>query len=163
MIGEIKRRELAARPRQQKHQTPTSLSRLGDARARAGRAGVGSLWPVGSPVRHGLPQLGYLLRCVFLTSHEPLHPRVLPSCQPYSPTPGPGLVGWSPTLRTPGLQMLVGWSRTSRTRVTVGHAVTVVTAPSPGTPARLTGHCDPRDAISGWTVVRRWIWEPEEA
>ena len=68
MIGEIKRRELAARPRQQKHQTPTSLSRLGDARARAGRAGVGSLWPVGSPVRHGLPQLGYLLRCVFLTS-----------------------------------------------------------------------------------------------
>ena len=93
----------------------------------------------------------------------PQHPRVLPSCQPYSPTPGPGLVGWSPTLRTPGLQMLVGWSRTSRTRVTVGHAVTVVTAPSPGTPARLTGHCDPRDAISGWTVVRRWIWEPEEA
>ena len=81
----------------------------------------------------------------------------------YSPTPGPGLVGWSPILRTPGLQMLVGWSRTSRTRVTVGHAVTVVTAPSPGTPARLTGHCDPRDAISGWTVVRRWIWEPEEA
>jgi len=68
LIGEIKRRELAARPRQQKHQTPTSLSRLGDARARAGRAGVGSLWPVGSPVRHGLPQLGYLLRCVFLTS-----------------------------------------------------------------------------------------------
>ena len=81
----------------------------------------------------------------------------------HSPTPGPGLVGWSPTLRTPGLQMLVGWSRTSRTRVTVGHAVTVVTAPSPGTPARLTGHCDPRDAISEWTVVRRWIWEPEEA
>ena len=45
------------------------------------------------------------------------HPRVLPSCQPYSPTPGPGLVGWSPTLRTPGLQMLVGWSRTLRTHI----------------------------------------------
>ena len=42
-------------------------------------------------------------------------PRVLPSCQPYYRTPGPGLVGWSPTLRTPGLQMLVGWSRTLRT------------------------------------------------
>ena len=66
-------------------------------------------------------------------AEEAQHPRVLPSCQPYSPTPGPGLVGWSPILRTPGLQMLVGWSRTSRTRVTVGHAVTVVTAPSPGT------------------------------
>ena len=55
--------------------------------------------------------------------HFPLEPspglfyEAAQSCQPISRTPGPGLVGWSPTLRTPGLQMLVGWSRTLRTHI----------------------------------------------